>query len=456
MSDNQDWLSLNFSRYYQTLIVNGASQPPENALGLVAGTGITLTPSDDPVNGISGVTISATGGGGGGINLEVEGSSYGGVWTTLDLYGIGVQNEGGGTAKLIGGASWTQDCSAGGTITYGGPKVVPSVVILTGAPAAAFTFLLPAYPAQTLVVNQTGKLVTVGTVANPIGVTIGYQTALNMAQVHCDGTYVQPAWIAPGIGDVDGSNNTPYGAISVVIGIGSSNYYQPGDLQSVQIVGPVLQVLDSYEYGVNIPAYGTGPGDSTPSTCVFYTVTTTPILAGWQSQDNSGWADVLAPVATQGVVAWAGPDGPVLTGGKQVFYDTIVGSVTVGGTTSFTTYAPVNSSGNGSMTCKVKTSCRVLSTSGTSETVGDSFMEIDVVGMDGLGGSGALMSPIGATVGLYPQQWARPDTLSISGTTVTISQGLGAELEITVSNATTVDPSTVVLVQVHIYESDTV
>jgi hypothetical protein len=55
---------------------------------------------------------------------------------------------------------YSQDCSAGGTITSGGTAGV-GVIELIGTPAAAFTYVLPTGGGAYQVVNKTGKFATV-------------------------------------------------------------------------------------------------------------------------------------------------------------------------------------------------------------------------------------------------------------------------------------------------------
>jgi hypothetical protein len=67
-----------------------------------------------------------------------------------------------------GGSSYTQDCSAGGSIIYNGPATVPTTLILTGSPAGSFDYQLPDTSVFVVaVVNQTTQTVSVGNVNNP-------------------------------------------------------------------------------------------------------------------------------------------------------------------------------------------------------------------------------------------------------------------------------------------------
>ncbi len=140
--------------YYQTLQVNGSAETQRSILDLVAGSGVTLTPTDDSGNNRTEVTIAASGGGGG------SGVGFGSVVAKTANY------------TILSGDSGT-------VFTFSGSSLTASL------PATA-----PAEPWQVAILNLNSSPLTV----SPNGRTLnGSSSAIMLAQnqsvvVWSDGT----------------------------------------------------------------------------------------------------------------------------------------------------------------------------------------------------------------------------------------------------------------------------
>ena len=241
---------------------------------------------------------------------------------------------------------------------------------------------------------------------------------------------------------------TEYGPGDVVQQLGGGNEFGSAVVQSLPIRGAKLAPQPSELYGVDVPSIGNGPGETGGGAALCYTLTVDGgalSMSGLMDLDNSGWTQVLSPTAQTLTVPWTTP-GQVMAAPDTVAIDTIVGGT---GTTSFGVYPPINAAGSSSCTFELVVSARVLSTDGATETADDSYMSLQLCGLDYLNGASALMLPVGAELP-FVQTFARSTTgTGISDMIVSVAPGFGGGLVVIVSNPIEIDASTVVLVQIH-------
>ncbi len=156
---------------------------------------------------------------------------------------------------------------------------------------------------------------------------------------------------------------------------------------------------------------------------------------GWQGADQSGASNVLVEPAVYPNVAWTSQPQTTL-GGK--FGDEIVGP---SGSTVFDFDLPV-----GMTHATIKVQACVVATSGSSEAVGDVYSSV----------SDMAWTSTGTSVAVCPSTSA-PSTVFGSASMAAMSVSCGAagiNAQVVVGAPGSLDPSTVVDVQVRVYNAD--
>ena len=307
-------------------------------------------------------------------------------------------------AKLdsLSGSSYSQDTGPLTDVSiYDGPIPVPPQLILTGdiSPSG---FLLT-YDATAMVLNQTSGFVNLyvgsGAIAVPPGNyglnagLLGGPCVLNLVDLGYDGTY----------------RPTP--------GYGPQSAQYPFPIDGFYLSDSVYGWYNKNDYIIQTPSRG----------LVIY--------------DTSGSCATLAPVVGYPTTDW---NTQALVTDEAKFAFTVVGP---GTPTAW--WLPLYNNCTTHLTIKVQ--ARVVSTSGVTETVGDVYSSVQDVVL-----SKGFVGDVGEVFRLVPQisgssrEWADP---SMVGTLVDV-QGSGYFGVITVTLAATLDVSTVVDVQVRVYDAD--
>ena len=150
-----------------------------------------------------------------------------------------------------GGSSYSQDCTAGGTITYAGPTPIPPKVILTGTPASFFTFNFPSVDGSVTIDNQTGQYANFSGGVTVVGVLLVTLTA---------GNATAPWNPPPGTPSdiITTGAALSFGSFPTVAGIGLVNVEANHALVSCGIY-TLLQQYDALLYAGELPSGGSGP-----------------------------------------------------------------------------------------------------------------------------------------------------------------------------------------------------
>jgi hypothetical protein len=320
-----------------------------------------------------------------------------------------------------GSAPWTQDCSTGGTIAYSGPMPPPATIVLTGTPAGTFDYTLPNGPYSVAIGNETGQIARVYSWPIPLDATWSFSVWAN--------GYVFPSFAPSAQQDVVCG---PMGGLVV-------SRIQGYEASLVPILGVGLNPKDASTWGITPPVAGAGPINGLADVALWQTTRPSygfPGLSwGWQGADQSGAANVLVEPAVYPNVAWASQPQTTL-GGK--FGDEIVGP---SGSTAFDFALPV-----GMTHATIKVQACVVATSGSSEAVGDVFSFVSDMAWTSTGTAVAIVSPVRV------QSTVLAST-SMAATAVSCGAA-GINAQVVVGAPATLDPSTVVDVQIRVYNAD--
>ena len=316
---------------------------------------------------------------------------------------------------------WTQDCSAGGTIAYSGPVPPPATIVLTGTPAGTFDYTLPNGPYSVAIGNETGQIASVYSWPIPLDATWSFSVWEN--------GYVFPSFAPSTQQDVVCG---PLGGLVV-------SSIQGYEASLVQIFGVGLNPRDASTWGITPPVAGAGPIAALADVALWQ-ATRPPygfpgLSWGWQGADQSGAANVLVEPAVYPNVAWTSQPQTTL-GGK--FGDEIVGP---SGSTVFDFALPV-----GMTHATVKVQACVVATSGSSEAVGDVYSSVSDMAWTSTGTAVAIVSPV-----LVPSTVFA--SASMAATAVSCGAA-GINAQVVVGAPATLDPSTVVDVQIRVYNAD--
>ena len=372
----------------------------------------------------------------GGVTNEKGWSPFVNAWLKI------VEENGGGSAP------WTQDCSTGGTIAYSGPMPPPALVILTGTPSGPFWLEMPDGPWVATVVNQSPQSATI-TNSNSNGWIAVSGRAVTLAREYGGATLATT--IRPGDGNIlelavpngfmGDAQIAPFenGPGLSLLSVGAVNVDSPGSLPLMPVYGTVLNPIDVASYEIVPPVAGAGPIATLEGAALWQT-TRPPygfrgLSWGWQGADQSGAANVLVEPAVYPNVAWTSQPQTTL-GGK--FGDEIVGP---SGSTVFDFVLPL-----GLTHATIKIQACVMSTAGSSEAVGDVYSSVSDMAWTSTGTAVAIVSPV-----------LVPSTVFASASMAAMSVSCGAagiNAQVVVGAPATLDPSTVVDVQVRVYNAD--
>ena len=196
-------------------------------------------------------------------------------------------------------SSYSQDCTAGGTIAYSGPTPVPPKVVLTGTPGSAFTYTWPSANFAVFVDNQTGQYVNMGggliSVAGPQLVVV------------LSGVAYGPWTAGNGQGDLGtilAALN--YGAFPSVVSVGAVNTLEPNAIQALPIY-TVLQQYDALSYVSELPSGASGPQSPAAGQTWYQSPAsaTTPALGGGLFEfTESGANECICPQTYYPGSAW--------------------------------------------------------------------------------------------------------------------------------------------------------
>lgn len=347
-----------------------------------------------------------------------------------------------------GSAPWTQDCSAGGTIAYSGPVPPPPLVILTGTPSGPFALEMPDGPWAATVLNESPQSATIKN-SNSNGWTAVSGRAVALAREYGGATLATT--IRPGDGSVFGlgAPNGTMGDAQIapfengpglsLLSVGAVNVDSPGLLPLMPVYGTVLNPIDATTHGITPPVAGAGPIATLEDAALWQATRGSYAFQGlswgWQGADQSGAANVLVEPAVYPNVAWASQPQTTL-GGK--FGDEIVGP---SGSTAFDFALPV-----GMTHATIKVQACVVATSGSSEAVGDVFSSVSDMAWTSTGTAVAIVSPV------LVQSTVLAST-SMAATAVSCGAA-GINAQVVVGAPATLDPSTVVDVQIRVYNAD--
>lgn len=263
-----------------------------------------------------------------------------------------------------GGGSYTQDCSAGGTIVYDGPSTVPPLVNFTGAPGGGFTFTPPSAAFATMFQNLAGHPATIGG-SGYVLQNGDYALFVNPG----GGDFCEPATAVNAVGPTAGdillfNSGRPVQSAVALAGVNTS---YAGENPFVPLYA-MLNPKDLSTYGVTPPDM---MGD--PSTVVVPDGIALGYvnLQGYVAEDVTGESTTLAHAMFYPNASWdtqraarnlCAPD----------YGDTLIGpSVTPA--TPYYMGLPNIGAGSLNATHHVKfvVQCRVVSTSGSTEAEGD-------------------------------------------------------------------------------------
>ncbi len=263
-----------------------------------------------------------------------------------------------------GGGSYTQDCSAGGTIVYDGPSTVPPLVNFTGAPGGGFTFTPPSAAFATMFQNLAGHPATIGG-SGYVLQNGDYALFVNPG----GGDFCEPATAVNAVGPTAGdillfNSGRPVQSAVALAGVNTS---YAGEEPFVPLYA-MLNPKDLSTYGVTPPDM---MGD--PSTVVVPDGIALGYvnLQGYVVEDVTGESTTLAHSMFYPNASWdtqraarnlCAPD----------YGDTLIGpSVTPA--TPYYMGLPNIGTGSPNATHHVKfvVQCRVVSTSGSTEAEGD-------------------------------------------------------------------------------------
>ncbi len=267
--------------------------------------------------------------------------------------------------------TYTQDCSAGGTITYAGPTPVADQVILIGTPSTDFTYEMPNGPWVTMFANAvTGASVGAFVVTQHLpgsGTTVGFSQTTQLC-ASTPTSYAQPTGVGYYTGDVVPFNDET-GWEQGVQSIAHTNQFAPAT-SYVPIYGPVMGPLDSATYGITPPeAEGAPAGFSGLGVGTYY-----EFNFGYYGTDTSGVTVVLVPNAQYPTTAWStqmmlvgGYGGPAVGGP--------IGT-TITGKATFSTFqdAPTQyttPSGNSTTRVTYVLQARIIASDTADDTFGD-------------------------------------------------------------------------------------
>ncbi len=356
-------------------------------------------------------------------------------------------------ARSSGGSGyvvWTQDISAGGTIAYTGPsgaQPIADMIILTGAPAGAVTFTMPTQPFASTFVNRSGAIVgfvnAVGGVnlsatADYVAALIGYVDAGVLSIELANGNNIAPS----GGGDIGDYFNSG-GRIQFIGGMGALNKEVAGLIGNIPIYGTLLSPQDATFYGVTPPTIGTGPGASDSQ---FVTYTTGQ---GWYFYDgDSGCYTLMGASAGYNIFGWStqaqiyGATSNTAFGSP--FGDTVVGPSASSTVTQSLYGGTFGSGGCSSIHGRLVVQCRVVSTSGLTETVGDMITFTQDVDYAQIAGTAQCMPGTQTQQSYSSVSGINAGTISLVTFTPSAS-GASAQLEVTTPIG--FDPSTVLDIQ---------
>ncbi len=384
------------------LLVGGARQSQEQSLDLIAGAGMSVTPVDDPANGVMHVTLAS--------------------------------------ASVPYGA-YSLDCTAGGTVVYatapGAPAVPPSAgVRLTGTPGSAFAVTMPAGSYATTVINDTIKQCAVNGVALvEAGASVQFVSSAALG--------IEPVeWIgANAVSDVQLTFGDSGGIVRQVVSVAGQNQASPGSQTTVPVYGAGLFQLDAESNGVTPPVAGTPTGQNGSGR--YYVAPSFPGLTsltdGGQQVDPSG--NVVADCP-----ALASPNAARNTQALQSavgksWVDTLVGP-SASNVVAFSIPPGITSA-------RVLLQARVTATDGITETAGDVYAgETLLSWVNGFGGAVSVV-PVKAGGDSVLSENALPASGSISGMTLAASTDT-FNAWLSYATAGTLDPSTNVDVDVTI------
>jgi hypothetical protein len=313
---------------------------------------------------------------------------YAPFFETLLAYILTLGGGGGGGSS----PPYSQDCGAGGTITYAGPSVVPSVVILTGSPGADFAYVLPSSPYSTVLANTTGVTATTD------GLEVPSFTSVPIFRI----TGVVVGGLAsPMHGDVDVYAGDP--TFLNLVAIGAANQTDGPVTNTLPIYGTVLNPKDATTPNDILRGQGTGApiGEDTglpPGTSIWYTET-----CGLVAQDQSGATTVLAPVVLYPNAPWSTQalslGGPNNGSAGSPANCTIIADSLVGQAFDFAEMlVAVGTTGENSSTrATIVVMARVVASDTGTDTVGDRYTLTQDYDFDLVAGA-MTVTPVGSPV----------------------------------------------------------
>ena len=355
----------------------------------------------------------------------------------------------GGLAQTIadnlsgGSTQWSQSVTAGGTIAYAGPSPVPPTVILTGTPSAGFTFTWPTGNFETTLFNVSTHNVATGGASNPGAFIIPPLTGgVAAPSFTMAAGYLVPMTTQQGNSPWEDSyiyGDSTYGPTAGVTSLAGENNSTPGVVPLVTNYGAIAQDLPCAAFGVtppNVPNIPSGSGIFRWTTDPAVTATT---VDGWLAQEINGFTRVVCPHV---YFPHASYSTQQLTEGGVVFADTLTGP----SASEFGVFAlPI-----GVTHAKVICLARVVSTSGSSETVGDSFTASSEIAWTNIAGTVATATLLQGQIWEFVGPPGSATPASLAGMVFTLTDNALTLAKVTYATAGTLHASTVVDIQIHI------
>lgn len=337
-----------------------------------------------------------------------------------------------------GPTTYSQDCTAGGVISYGGPTPIPEEVVLTGTPGTGFGYQFPNGQVLTNVVNNSNGLAFCkNTHFGGVNVAPDQQVLVSAPST---GGYLVP--VLQGLdgsqGDVipfNGENGIEFDLQS----IGNANNSTSGVLETVPINGAAMNQQAVNEWDVTPPNTGAGPNSGQAGSSLWqvdYTGGDATLVCGYVGVDSKGGGTVIVPTVYYPIHPWD-TQLQQTTGAK--FGDMLTGP---SASTGFVFEPPI-----GVSQFSIRLIARVVSTTGSTEAVDDLFAlkaeQCMVLNTGGVATAATTLfgAPNPTRFGIGTNMETCTAGFAVSGST-----GI-----VTFETPSTLDPSTVVDIQIHVF-----